>query len=124
MSFKDPGLGDRLASAARAKNATLERFRAKPAADDPAVLKRQAERAAIQAAREDRAAKREADRARAEEAERIARLEREAQDRVEAAARQEREAAEVAEQAQREAALEAERKAARDARYAARKARK
>jgi hypothetical protein len=46
MSFKDPGLGDRLASAASAKNAALAKFRAKPAADDPAVLKRQAERAA------------------------------------------------------------------------------
>src|SRR3954452_2005197 len=46
MSFKDPGLGDRLASAASAKNAALAKSRAKPAADDPAVLKRQAERAA------------------------------------------------------------------------------
>src|SRR3954471_24665933 len=51
MSFKDPGLADRLASATRAKTATLEKFRAKPWAEDPAVLKRQAERAAIQAAR-------------------------------------------------------------------------
>ena len=124
MSFKDPGLGDRLASATRAKTATLEKFRAKPSVDDPAVLKRQAERAAILAAREARAAEREIALATAEDAERIARLEREGRDRAAAAARQEREAIEAAEQAQREVALEAERKAARDARYVARKARK
>ena len=124
MSFKDPGYGDRLASATSAKNAALEKFHAKPGMDDPAVLKRQAERAAIQAAREDRAAEREARRAKAQEAERMDRLERKARDRAEAAARQEREAIEAAEQAAREAALEAERKAARDARYAARKARR
>ena len=95
MSFKDPGLGDRLASATRAKTATLEKFRAKPSADDPAVLKRQAERAAIQAAREARAAEREIARVTAEDAERIARLEREGRDRAAAAARQEREAIEA-----------------------------
>jgi hypothetical protein len=50
MSFKDPGFGDRLASATSAKNAALAKFRAKPAADDPAVLKRQAEREAIEVA--------------------------------------------------------------------------
>ena len=46
MSFKDPGFDTRLASATAAKKAALERFRAKPAADDPAVVERQAERAA------------------------------------------------------------------------------
>ena len=60
MSFKDPGFGDRLASATSAKNAALEKFRAKPGMDDPAVLKRQAERAAIQAARDARYAARKA----------------------------------------------------------------
>ena len=124
MSFKDPNFGDRLASASRAKTAAVEKFRARPAAGDPVVLKRQAERAAIQGAREARAVERGAARLRAEEADRVVRREREEQDRVEAAARREREVREAAEQAQREAALETERKAARDARYAARKARK
>ena len=54
MSFKDPGFGDRLASASRAKTAAVEKFRTKPAADDPVVLKRQAEQAAIKAARSPR----------------------------------------------------------------------
>ena len=63
MSFKNPDYGDRLASAANAKKAALAKFLAKPAADDPVVLKRQEERAAIQAAREARAAEREAARA-------------------------------------------------------------
>src|SRR5829696_8006046 len=67
MSFKDPGFGDRLASAANAKKAAFDKFRSKPAPDDPAVLKRQEERAAIQAAREERARAREAARIKAEE---------------------------------------------------------
>ena len=103
--FKDQQFGDRLSTAANAKLATLERFRARPAADDPAVTERRALRQAISVARETRVAERAA----AREA---------------AATRQAAErAARVVEKQARDAALETERKAARDARYAARKAR-
>ena len=108
---------ERLRTAADAKNTMLEKFRARPAADDPAVVARQEARRAISDARETRKAEQEAT--------------RRVQDAHEAA---EREAREIAEQEQRnfeavkalarEADLEIERKAARDARYAARKARK
>jgi len=97
--YKEKGFGERLSAAADARRAALERFRARPGPDDPAVVARRAARQAVSEAREARAAEREA----AREAE---------------AARR------TAERADRDAALEAERKAARDARYAARKARR
>ena len=50
---------DRKDAAAKAKQAMLEKFRSKPGPDDPAVQARAAERAAIAAAREVRAAERE-----------------------------------------------------------------
>ncbi len=106
-------LTDRLEAAAKAKQAMLEKFRTRPAADDPAVIARQEARQAISDARAARVAEREA--AHAAQAAQVA--EREAAIAAQAA----REAAEATE---REAALEVERKAARDARYAARKARK
>jgi len=140
--FKDKSFSERLSTAAEAKQAKLKLLLNKPAADDPAVLRRNAERQAIAAAREIRAAERAAAK-RAEQAreaaaaaELAARQQREAEEReaarraeeareaaeqVERAAREQREAAEKAEQA---AALAAAQKAARDARYAARKARK
>ena len=124
MSFKDNGFGDRLATAAEARKAALAKFKAKPGTDDPAVLARQAERRAVQAAREVRTVERQAERARVEEAETAARTEREAREAADEAAREEREAVAAAEAAEREAALGVERKAARDARYAARKARR
>jgi hypothetical protein len=104
---------DRISAAAAAKQALLERFRARPAADDPAEIARQAALKAIADAREARAAERRA----AKEAE-LARL------AAEEAAR--KAAADLAakEAKQRAAADEASRKAARDAKYAARKARK
>jgi hypothetical protein len=121
-SYKDPDFHQRQSSAATAKKAMLEKFRAK--AEDPGMAERQAERAAVSEAREARAAKREAARKQreAEKAEAVARA-------AEVAAEAEREeerlkAASVADEVEREFLLAAEQKAARDARYAARKAAK
>ncbi len=50
--FKTDQLVDRLEAIAKARQATLARFRARPALDDPAVLARQAARQAIVQARE------------------------------------------------------------------------
>jgi hypothetical protein len=94
-AFKGSLFTERQSASANAKKALLEKFKAKPAADDPAVQARAAERRAIAEAR-DLAAQASA---------------------AEAAAR-------AAEQAARDEAVRAERKAARDARYAARKARR
>src|SRR5947209_8713276 len=108
--FREPGFADRQKAAQEAKQAILDKFRAQPGPDDPAVKQRQAEREAQSAARLKAKEAREADKAakKAEE-ERLA---------AEAAAQLAREKEEAA---AREVALEAERKAARDARYAARK---
>jgi hypothetical protein len=104
---------DRISAAAAAKQALLERFRARPSPDDPAEIERQASLKAIADARDVRAAERRA--AKEAELQRLA---------AEAAARKAAELA-AAQEAKRQAALqEAERKAARDAKYAARKARK
>lgn len=104
---------DRLSAAAAAKQALLERFRARPNPDDPAEIARQANLKAIADAREVRAAERRA--AKEAEAARLA---------AEEAERRAQEQVAAAEAKARATALEAERKAARDARYAARKARK
>jgi hypothetical protein len=104
---------DRISAAAAAKQALLERYRARPAADDPAVIEQQAALKAIADARDVRAAERKA--AKEAEAARVA---------AELAARRTQEQIAAAEAKARQLALEAERKAARDARYAARKARK
>lgn len=93
---------NRAADAAAAKQAMLERFKARPGPDDPAVVARQAELKAIEDAR----AAREAERLEAKQAEL-------ARQKAEAAAAVAAEKARLAEQ-----------KAARDAKYAARKARK
>lgn len=121
--FRDQ-LSDRLAEAAKAKSALLEKARAASKRDDPEVLARQQARREISEARTIRVAQRQA--VKAAEAERKAvedaRLAAEA-----AAAAIAEAAAFVQEQkdiADREVAMEAERKVARDARYAARKARK
>ncbi len=55
-AFKGSLFTDRQSTSAAAKKALLEKFKAKPAADDPAVLARAAERRAIAEAREVRAA--------------------------------------------------------------------
>ncbi len=104
---------DRLSAAAAAKQALLERFRARPGADDPAVIAQQANLKAIADARDARAAERRA--AKEAEAARAA---------AEAAARRAQDQIAATEAKARAAAIEAERKAARDARYAARKARR
>jgi hypothetical protein len=114
--YKEKTFGDRLSAASAAREAALAKFRARPAADDPEVIRRREERLAIARAREARAAERAA----IKEAEAKARAEREA---VEKAEREARERREAVEKVIREAAEAAERKAARDARYAARKAR-
>jgi hypothetical protein len=114
---KGDKFNERLENSASAKKALLDKFRAQPKPDDPAVIERDAARAAAAAAREARIAERKA--ARAAEA---ARLEAEA-----ARAAAEQAAREAAQKAQEEAsriAKEAEQKAARDARYKARKARR
>jgi len=114
--FKENQLVDRLETAAKAREALLARFRARPPADDPVILARQAARRAVIQAREVRASEREKLRV-AEEA----RLKAEAKAAIE---REEAEIARVAaEKAERQAALAAEQKLARDARFAARKLR-
>jgi Family of unknown function (DUF6481) len=122
--FKDSDdFNERLSTAAKAKQATLEKFRARARADDPAVLERQAARLATSQARDARKAARVAEITRSEEeairhaAEEAA---RKASVEAEEAARK---AAAEAEKAALEVTLEAERKTARDARYAARKSR-
>ena len=95
--YREKDIFERRNAANEAKKALLERFKAKPAADDPAVLARQAERKAILEAREKRAAEKE-------------RL------------RQEKLAREAAERAEREAAEEAARLAAEEAAQAEAKA--
>ena len=112
MSFKYPDLQERQKTAAAAKKAMLEKFKA--ASNDPAIAEREAARVAINEARLARAAEREAAK-KAREAELAAQAKREAE---EAAARAE------AEERDRADALAAEQKAERDARYAARKAAK
>jgi hypothetical protein len=112
-NHKGDDFNERKATAANAKKATAERFRAKAGADDPTFAERQAALQAISDAREIRTAERKA--ARAAEAARLI---------AEEAARVADKAAQEAEQKARDAALEIERKAARDARYAARKARR
>jgi len=122
--FKDASFLDRRTAAEAAKKAQLERFRAQPRADDPAVVEREKARRAIAEARDARAAEREASKfAREKELAEQAVLATElaAKAAAEAAEQAVREKREIAD---REVALNAERKAERDAKYAARKARK
>jgi hypothetical protein len=111
--FKEPGFADRQKAAIEARKNILDKFRAKPGPDDPAVKQRQAEREALAAARDKTRQAREAEKA-----------ERKAREAEAAAAAAAQLAREKEEAAAAEATLEAERKTARDARYAARKERK
>jgi len=117
--YREKDIFERRNAASDAKKALLERFKQRPAEDDPRVLARKAEREAILAAR----AEREGEKARLKQE----KLAREAAERAEAeriAVEQARiREAEEAERIAADLALEAERKAKRDARYAARKAR-
>jgi hypothetical protein len=114
--FKEKTFKDRLSEAQSARQALLERFRARPSEDDPEVLRRRHERLEVARAREAR----EAERRVRKEAEAKVRAEREA---VEGAEREAREKREAIERVIREAAEAEERKKQRDAKYAARKAR-
>lgn len=128
--YREKDFHERRNAANEAKRALLDRFKARPAEDDPEVLARKAERQAILEAR----AIREAEKARLKQ-EKLAReaAEKAARAAAEAEARRIAEEAAAAEAKAREAeetarialvlADEAERKAKRDARYAARKAR-
>ncbi len=114
--FKEKTFKDRLSEAQTARQALLERFRSRPAEDDPDVLRRRREREEIARAREVR----EEERKIRKEAEAKLRAEQEAIEKAEREAREKREAIE---RVIREAADAAERKKQRDAKYAARKAR-
>jgi hypothetical protein len=117
IGFRNKGFDDRLSTAASARKAMLERVRAKPGADDPAVAERKAARQAVSTAREARLAEREAAKIAQhirETAEREAQQTAEQEQRL---AQEANEAVERAESAERQVALEAEQKAARDARY-------
>ena len=72
-AFRSPTFSERLDTATTAKKAALERFRARPASDDPAIVEQRTARQAVAAARELRAAERSAAR-RAEEARQAAEL--------------------------------------------------
>jgi hypothetical protein len=115
--FKIPNFNDRLSSAQKAKQAALEKFKAKPGPSDPEFQARQAERVRIEAERQARkeAAKLEKVRLEAE-----AEVRRKVELEAKKLAEQEAYDAEI--RAQEE--LEAKQKAIRDARYAARKAAK
>src|SRR5215218_6138793 len=117
---KNVNFGDRMNAAAAAKKAMLERFRARPSSDDPAVQEQQAARKAISDAREVRMAERAA----AREAEAQRQAAEQAAKAAEQVAREVEEQRLAAEAAAQAVALEAQRKAARDARYATRKARR
>ncbi len=112
--FKNPDFIERQETAAKAKKAALERFRAKAA--DPTLAERLTARTASAAERQAIKNVRATEKAekKAREAERTQQAARDAALQVERA---------KAESAQRELALQAERKVARDARYAARKSR-
>lgn len=118
MAFaKRNDLNDRREAAENARKAMLERFKARPPADDPDVLAKQAERIAIAEAREKRRAEREAIRKAQEErlaAEKLASELAELQRKEEEARRR----------AEAEALVIAAQKAARDLRYANRKTKK
>jgi flagellar biosynthesis/type III secretory pathway protein FliH len=92
---------DRQATATEARKALLEKFKNRPAEDDPVLAAKKAERSVILKAREEREAAKQA--LRAEEAARKAKLKAE-KDAQEAAERAAQEAQAEAERAAREAA--------------------
>lgn len=108
MAYKDPGFNDRLASAAKAKQAALDKLKARPPVDEEAIAARIAARAAKEAAA---AEKRLAQ---------IAAREQAAAEKAEA----KRLAAEAEAAKKKPALTDEEKKAIRDAKYAARKQRK
>ena len=121
--FREKSFGDRLSEAAKAKQARLDRARAKLPANDPGFAARQEERRVAQLARTARQEERRQAKHAAQEREAAERKAAEvacaAQLKAEAQTRE----AERVEGARREKMREAEQKTARDVRYAARKAR-
>ena len=117
--YKDNKFSERQSASENAKKAALEKFRARPAPDDPAVLARKAEQLAIAEARAVRAAERQRQR----DAEAVLRAAEEVARQAELAKQAEEQRQRDVEAAARALALKAEQQAARDARYAARKAR-
>src|SRR5262245_13902094 len=105
--FKEPGFTDRQKAAQQARQNLLNKFKAQPGPDDPAVAARRVEREAIAAKRAEAKAAREAEKA-----------EQQRREEEAAAAEAARIAREQEEAATRLATLEAEQKAKRDARYA------
>lgn len=123
MPRKEPGFAERLQTAAKAKQAQLEKIRTATLANEPQVAERQAARVEAAAARRMRTAEqKKLNRATAElkEAQRAAEKARQAQAVAEDKARKD---AERVARAEADAALKQAQKAARDSRYAARKAR-
>jgi membrane protein involved in colicin uptake len=118
-AFDYRNFDDRKKNSASAKQMLLEKFKARPPADDPEMIAKAEARAAIARAREERIREREAARIAAEKAAAEAKRAREEAELAAQIAREEEEARLAAE---RKAAELIERKAARDARYAARKA--
>ena len=108
MAYKDPGFNDRIASAAKAKQAALEKLKSRPPVDEAAVAARIAAREAKEAAAAERRAAQ------------IAAREQAAAEKAEA----KRLAAEAEAAKKKPELTEAEKKAIRDARYAARKQRR
>jgi hypothetical protein len=115
---------ERLKTAATAKQAQLERARAKDPTKDPAFAERQAARSAAAAAREARIAEKKAEREAATAREAEERAAAEAARELAAKLEAERLEVERIAEGDRLVALAAAQKAERDARYAARKARK
>jgi Family of unknown function (DUF6481) len=119
---------DRLENAAKARQALLERARAKDRSNDPEFIARQEARAAAARAKEEREIERrnaETERRNAERAAReAARVKAAADLEAEKAAQAASEAARAKSSLREQIELLAAQKATRDARYAARKARK
>lgn len=126
--FKDPGFQQRQEAAARAKDAALAAYRAKPPVDEAVVAERIARRIARETAEAEKRAAALRAKEEAAEAKRVQELEAKAAAEAAALAEAEAAATAKAEAAAAKAAqkglwTEEDRKAARDQRYAARKAR-
>ena len=122
MPSKEPSFAERLQTAAKAKQAQLEKIQATTRGNDAQSAERQAARVETQTARQIRAAERKyANQVTAErrDAERAAEKARQARAVTEEKARKD---AERVAQVEADAALKKEQKAARDSKYAARKA--
>jgi membrane protein involved in colicin uptake len=114
--FKGQNFNDRLSASNTARQAAVEKLKAKLDPNRPEAVEKRAERLALAQAREARLAEREAARVAEIERQEAERLAREVNEKAEQEDKKRRETEKLQE-------LLAEQKAARDARYAARKAR-